>query len=136
MGSQPPKPSDTTLLAQAQEFVSVPEGPRALLGHSSKKAAEESGVGCDISLCITMHLGSIFTSSLPFPNPVPPLIDKGQPGLQGVLPRDRAPVLPQPPTVSLLGRHFPSLGFSFSICKMGGMIAKILSISQTLHKPA
>lgn len=48
MGSQPPKPRDTTLLAQAQEFVSVPEGPRALLGHSSKKAAEESGVGCNI----------------------------------------------------------------------------------------
>lgn len=35
---QLPKPSETTLLAQAQEFISVPEGPRAFLGHSSERA--------------------------------------------------------------------------------------------------
>lgn len=34
--------------AQAQEFVSVPEGPRALLRPRSKEAAEERGAGCDI----------------------------------------------------------------------------------------
>lgn len=46
--SQPPKPNETTLLARAQEFISVPEGPRALLGHRWDRAAAGSGAGCDI----------------------------------------------------------------------------------------
>lgn len=43
---QLPRPSENTLLAQAQEFISVPEGPRAFLGHSSERA-EGSGTSRD-----------------------------------------------------------------------------------------
>lgn len=78
-----------------------------------------------------MHLGNIFTSSLPFPNPVLPPMTKVSLDCRVSFPETGAPLLPQPPIVSLLSRHFPSLHFSFSIRKMGGMISKISSIYQT-----
>ena len=44
MGFQPLEPSETTLLAQAQEFIRVSESPRAFLGHSLERAEEGRGV--------------------------------------------------------------------------------------------
>lgn len=64
MGSQPHQPSETTLLAEAQEFIRVSESPRAFLGHSSERAEEGNGGGCELQFQIVTHLGNIFTSSL------------------------------------------------------------------------
>lgn len=71
MGFQPLESSETTPLAQTQEFIRVSQSPRASLGHSLERA-EGGGGGCEIRFQIMTHLGNILTPSLSFPNPVPP----------------------------------------------------------------
>lgn len=46
-GSRPPRPSEITLLAQAEEFISVPEGPRARLGPA--RGGRQQGVGLAVT---------------------------------------------------------------------------------------
>lgn len=67
---------------------------------------KRAGTVCDIWLLIMMHLGNVFTSSLTFPNPVPPCYQRSA-WMVGCPSRDQGP-----PSAS--AAHCGSLGQTFS----------------------